>query len=104
MPEWKVTTLIATHAPQAQQFKSGPRPIHLSAREREMNDPHAICRKWVARLGLGFHPDTRGADYTPNMREDEIAEYDADMTTLFACAADPYECGLMAMADAGLTE
>jgi hypothetical protein len=67
-----------------------------------MNDPHAICRKWVRRLGGGFHPDTRGASYTPAMEAEEIAEYDADMAALFGCAADPYECAVMAMADAGL--
>lgn len=66
------------------------------------NDPHAICRKWVARLGSGFHPDTRGKDYFPAMDASEIAEYDGDMESLFQIAADPYECALMAMADAGL--
>jgi hypothetical protein len=66
------------------------------------HDPHAICAKWVRRLGVGFHPDTRGKDYSPKMDPAEIKEYDADMTALFAVAADPYECGLMAMADAGL--
>lgn len=65
-------------------------------------DPHAICRKWVSRLGLGFHPDTRGKNYSPKMSAAEIKEYDADMDVLFEVAQDPYECGVMAMADAGL--
>jgi hypothetical protein len=65
-------------------------------------DPHAICRKWVAMLGLGFHPDTRGADYSPQFDAATIAEYDADMAVLFEVADDPYECGIMAWADAGL--
>jgi hypothetical protein len=65
-------------------------------------DPHAICRKWVAMLGLGFHPDTPGADYSPQFDADTIAEYDADMTVLFEVADDPYECGIMAWKDAGL--
>lgn len=72
------------------------------AAEHALHDPHAICRKWVARLGGGFHPDTRGADYSPPFDPDEIIEYDADMERLFETAADPYECGVMAMADAGL--
>lgn len=66
-----------------------------------MADPHAICAKWVKFLGGGFHPDTRGADYLPRMGEDDVVEYDRDMETLFASAGDPYECAIMAMADAG---
>lgn len=69
--------------------------------ERQMTDPHAICAKWCRRIGVGFHPDTRGKDYSPAMEADEIKEYDADMKALFKVAADPYECALMAMADAG---
>lgn len=67
-----------------------------------MTDPHAICTKWIKRIGCGFHPDTRGADYSPAMEAVEVAEYDADMDRLFGAAADPYECAVMAMADAGL--
>ena len=68
----------------------------------QMQDPHAVCRKWVRRIGLGFHPDTRGKDYSPAMSAAEIMEYDADMEALFKAAADPYECSIMAMTDAGL--
>lgn len=64
-------------------------------------DPHAICAKWVRRLGCGFHPDTRGASYTPALEAGDVAEYDADMEALFSVASDPYECAVMAMADAG---
>lgn len=67
-----------------------------------MNDPHAIAAKWVKRLGLGFHPDTQGGDYRPCLSAQDARDYEADMTALFECAADPYECGLMAMRDAGL--
>lgn len=70
--------------------------------EAVSTDPHAICRKWVNRIGVGFHPDTRGKDYTPKMSPEWIKEYDADMELIFARAADPYECGIMAMEDAGL--
>jgi hypothetical protein len=63
--------------------------------------PHAICAKWVRRIGAGFHPDTRGKDYAPKMGRDWIKEYDADMNALFKVAADPYGCAVMAMADAG---
>jgi len=72
------------------------------AEEAAMHDPHAICRKWVRRIGLGFHPDTRGIDYSPKMDAEQIGEYDADMGRLFDVAEDPYECAVMAMADAGL--
>lgn len=67
-----------------------------------MTDPHAICAKWVRRIGGGFHPDTRGKDYSPKMDKAEIKEYDADMVSLFKVAADPYECAVMAMEDAAL--
>lgn len=67
-------------------------------------DAKTICRKWVARIGGGFHPDTRGKDYDPAMSDAEIKEYDADMETLFSLAFDPYRYGVMAMADAGLIE
>lgn len=66
----------------------------------DMTDPHAICAKWVKRLGAGFHPDNRGKEYFKD--KDAIKEYDADMDALFKFAADPYECAVMAMADAGL--
>jgi hypothetical protein len=59
-------------------------------------NPRTICRKWAARLP-GFHPDTRGADYSPSMSETEISEYDSDMEKLFKTAADPYDCAIRAM-------
>jgi hypothetical protein len=31
---------------------------------------------WVRRLGLGFHPDTRGPDYYPALTDDEIVDYE----------------------------
>ena len=62
-----------------------------------MNDPHAICRKWFQRLGIGFHPDTRGADYEPAMSVKWVNEYEADMQTLFDTASDPYECAVMTL-------
>lgn len=72
------------------------------AAAKAWGDPHALCAKWVKRLGLGFHPDTPGSGYEPALLPEEAAEYDRDMEALFAVAADPYECGLMAMEDAGL--
>lgn len=61
-----------------------------------MTDPHAICRKWVSRLGMGFNPDTRGDDYTPDLSPEDITDYEADMEALWKV-----ECAVMAMADAG---
>lgn len=66
-----------------------------------MTDPHAICHKWVARIGTAFHPDNRGADYVPALPPEWIAEYDADMGALFSVASDPYECALVAMEESG---
>jgi hypothetical protein len=42
-------------------------------------DPHALARKWASLIGIGFHPDTRGDDYSPSLSIEEIKEYDADM-------------------------
>ena len=71
----------------------------MTSREETMM---TICRKWVARLGGGFHPDTRGKDYRPRMSKEWIAEYDRDMEELFAGGGDPYEWGILAMREAGL--
>jgi hypothetical protein len=54
---------------------------------------------WAEQLGLGFHPDTRGADYveadgSPTLTADEAAQYDADMEAVFDRTIDPYEVGL----------
>ena len=56
-----------------------------------------IARRWVERLGLGFHPDTPGTDYVPPLSPAEAEEYENDMTALFATAPDPYAVGLAAM-------
>lgn len=94
---------ICTESSSAHRRRMGTRVGNaLVAARAAIIDPHAICRKWVKRLGGGFHPDTRGKGYTPRLTDAEIAEYETDMEALFAVAADPYECGVMAMADAGL--
>ena len=31
---------------------------------------------WVAHIGIGFHPDTRGASYDPPFTPEEVAQYD----------------------------
>ena len=56
-----------------------------------------LAAKWVWRIGLGFHPDTRGKDYSPPLSAALIAEYDADMDTLFSINCDPYEVACDAM-------
>jgi hypothetical protein len=56
-----------------------------------------IARKWVARLGMGFHPDTQGEDYSPALSAEDIADYDADIARMFALEGDPYAAGLIAM-------
>ena len=58
----------------------------------------AICNKWVNKLGYGFHPDTRGDDYTPSMTQKDIDAYDADMDTLFEMGiGDPYAYAVEAL-------
>ena len=69
---------------------------------KEVTDTIAdrIADRYAALCGMGFHPDTRGDDYVPPLADP--ASYDCDMDTLFRLAADPYDCGLRAMARAGL--
>jgi hypothetical protein len=55
-----------------------------------------ICRRWVAMCGMGFHPDTRGADYSPPLPPEMVAKYDEDMEMLFGLG-DPYAFGIAAM-------
>lgn len=63
---------------------------------------YIICRKWVKRIGGGFHPDTRGASYSPALEAPTVAEYDSDMEALFGYPGDPYALAVKAMKDAGL--
>lgn len=80
---------------------------YKEARAEDEKPLRAIAAKWVAKFGLGFHPDTRGADYVDSagaccLTDAEAAEYDADMQTLAECCDDQYEFGLDAMRAAGL--
>jgi hypothetical protein len=50
--------------------------------------------QWVRHLGLGFHPDNMGQDYSPALSPHEIADYDAAMAEAFASGRDPYERAL----------
>ena len=70
--------------------------------EEDDTEAARICDKWAARLGLGFHPDTRGADYRPELSAEDCADYDSDMETLFGFGGDPYAFGVEAMERAGL--
>ena len=58
----------------------------------------AICDKWAAKLGYGFHPDTRGADYRPRLTPMEVIAYDHDMMRLFGLdVLDPYLYAIAAL-------
>ena len=46
-----------------------------------------ICRKWLSKIGVGFHPDTHGDDYSPALSPADVADYDNDIGTL------GYDCG-----------
>jgi hypothetical protein len=48
------------------------------------------CAAWE------FHPDTRGADYSPPLPPEMVAKYDEDMEMLFGLG-DPYAFGIAAM-------
>jgi hypothetical protein len=61
-----------------------------------------ICDKWVAKIGLGFHPDTSAEDYVPTLSREEIEEYATDIRYLFAQPCDPYAIAVSAMERAGL--
>jgi hypothetical protein len=57
-----------------------------------------IARKWVKRIGGGFHPDTAGSRYTPAMSADEVEEYETDIEKFFADApGDPYAFAVVAL-------
>jgi hypothetical protein len=61
-----------------------------------------ITDHWTAVIGIGFHPDTRGKDYSPRMSAIQIMEYDADMETLFALDCDPYAEAIASFERGGL--
>lgn len=65
-----------------------------------------ICRKWVSKMGLGFHPDTLAMHYDPPMNYEDQMEYTLDMMMLFMMqdedGIDPYEVGIEAMEEAKL--
>lgn len=49
----------------------------------------ATIAKWVVKLGLGFHPDTRANDYfdannKPSLTAQQQAQYEQDMEIAFA--------------------
>lgn len=79
----------------------------MSTESAEEIRVRAICDHWVARLGLSFHPDNRGADYVDGdggqfLTDDEVADYAEDMAALCRLAPNPYEAGLAAWRRAGL--
>ena len=49
---------------------------------------NALLKKWISEIGIGFHPDTRGSDYTPALGAERAAEYDRDMDAIFEAAAE----------------
>jgi len=68
------------------------------------HDPNVLARKWCAKLGLGFHPDTRGDQYTPPLSAAQVRSYEQDMRFLFQFAADPYATCVAEMESLGLTK
>ena len=68
----------------------------------------AIAERWVRVFGLGFNPDTRGADYVEHesdarcLTDAQASEYDQDMERFWSVADDVYMRGLRAMQRIGL--
>ena len=61
-----------------------------------------IVVRWFDRFGLGYHPDTRGADYVDqhgarSLTDEEAAAYDRDIDRLFAISPHPYAVGITLM-------
>jgi hypothetical protein len=71
-----------------------PCPDLLAAMREKIGQE--IARKWVRRLGWGFHPDTRGADYSPALPSAQVEEYESDMGELAECG-DQYAFSCDAM-------
>ena len=61
-----------------------------------------ICEHWARFIGLGFHPDTRGADYTPPMTRAQIRNYDANMRALSQYDGDYYAIAVQALESTGV--
>jgi hypothetical protein len=66
-------------------------------RSTDLRLARRIALRWVDKLGLGFHPDTRAKDYTPLMPYEDREDYDRDMDMLAGVAVDQYEASLWAM-------
>lgn len=64
-----------------------------------MTPQERAYRALVAEIGLGFHPDTRGDDYTPALPD--AARYEAIVEAAFA-VCDPYAVALDVFKQEGL--
>lgn len=72
-------------------------------REKAERRAAEIARKWVRKLGLGFHPDTPAEEYVntetgrASLSSGERREYEADMEALLNLPLpDPYAAVLAA--------
>ena len=68
---------------------------------QDQQDANLIAARWVEKIGIGFHPDTRGASYSPALPAADVRAYDADMAQMRRLG-DPYLAGVAAMEAAGL--
>lgn len=69
--------------------------------------PEQTFAYWVRYFGIGFHPDTRGADYVFRngercLSEERAKAYDACMEHQFEISADPYLDARKLWAEMGL--
>lgn len=101
--------LVGLHSVDGEHFVEGA-VVDLATAVEWCNECMAaldIARKWVARLGGGFHPDTSGKSYvkigTGGERfftDEEAEEYEQDIEKLFKAPCDPYGVAIMAIAEA----
>ena len=63
------------------------------------NEAKTIAERWFNLIGIGFHPDTQGDDYSPKLSREQAIAYDRDMARLFELSDDPYEICLELMPD-----
>ena len=51
--------------------------------ESDETTARKILNHWLDIIGIGFHIDTRGGDYSPLLTAEQITKYETDMESLF---------------------
>jgi len=119
IPEWPRYNVLPPHDTDTNRpsliFSEDWQPILAyleSIKEAEQTGPGIAAARvfyWAERIGMGFHPDTRGADYivedgSPSFSAEEAEVYDSDMSYGLAMLPDIYETGLEAFKKLGFMD